>query len=128
MFYLLKANVKRGNNAKTKKEVFAVKASSVIFADSKVTSELTPVDSSMVVTDINLKGYVEIFTIEGDGPFYDVSLEFEDVDGKTLKENYLQQANGTAEAEAFLLENLGNPAVEIVNTKKTNIIDYFIGE
>lgn len=126
--YLVKANVRRGQNAKVKKESFVVKAADYYFAGAKVLTELTPIDSTVVVTDVNLKNYVEVFMLEGDGPLYEIQLEFEDVDGKTFKETYLQQANATAEAETFLLENLDSPAVEIVNTKKTNIIDYFIGE
>lgn len=127
-YYLVKAYLKRGANAKIKKESFVVKASSILFAETKAASELTPIDPTILVTDVNIKNYVEVFMLEGDGPLYDIQLEFEDVDGKTFKENYLQQANATAEAETLLMENLSNPNVEIVNTKKTNIVDYFIGE
>lgn len=126
--YLVKANVRRGSNAKVKKESFVVKATNVVIADSKVNTELNSGEITALVTDVNLKNYVEVFMLEGDGPLYEVQLEFEDVEGKTFKESYLQQANATVEAEAFLIENLSNPNVEIVNTKKTNIVDYFIGE
>src|SRR5574344_2688599 len=125
-YFLVKANLRRGQNAKVKKESFIVKATDYSFAGAKVTSELNPIDHTILVTDVNIKNYVDVFMLEGDGPLYDIQLEFEDVDGKTFKENYLQQANSTAEAETLLMENLSNPNVEIVNTKKTNIVDYFI--
>jgi len=128
-YFLVKANVRRGRDAKLKKEGFVVKATDYSFAGVKVGSELNSIDPTALVTDVNLKNYVEVFMIEGgDGPLYEIQLEFDDVDGKTVKELYLQQANATAEAEALLLENLSDPNVEIVNTKKTNIVDYFIGE
>ena len=128
-YFLVKANVRRGRDAKLKKEGFVVKATDYSFAGAKVVSELNSIDPTILVTDVNLKNYVEVFMIEGgDGPLYEVQLEFDDVDGKTIKELYLQQANSTNESESLLLENLSDPNVEIVNTKKTNIVDYFIGE
>ena len=61
----------------------------------------------------------------GDGPIYEVVLEFDDIDGKVIKELYLQQANSTNEAETLLMENLSNPNVEIIKTTKTTIVEYF---
>ena len=122
-YYLVKANLKRGQNAKVKKESFVVKASNIIFAEAKVTSELTPVDSEVKVTDVNLKNYTDVFiTADNTGPFFEIVVEFDDTDGKVIKENYLQQSYSTKEAEETLMSNLNG---EVKSVKETNIVDYF---
>lgn len=127
-YFLVKANLKRGQNAKVKKESFVVKASNIIFAEAKVTSELTPVDSEVKVTDVNLKNYTDVFiTADNTGPYYEINIEWEDSDDKVIKEVYLQQANSTSEGELLLVEHVGDH-IEVVANKKTNIVDYFIGE
>jgi len=123
-YYQTKVNITRAK--KHKKEVYVVKADSVITADSVTVLNLAAFDPEVVVTDVNLKNFAAVYMLEdGDGPIYQVDIEFDEVDDKVVKESYLQQANGTSEAEAFLMTNLGNPNVEITNTKKTNIVDYF---
>jgi hypothetical protein len=123
-YYQTKVKIVR--NKKHKKENYVVKADAVIMADALTVLNLSGFDPYVEVIDVNLKNFTSVYMIpDGDGPLYQVDIEFEDVDGKTLKESYLQQANGTSEAEAFLMANLGNPGVEITNTKKTNIVDYF---
>lgn len=124
-YYLVKASLKRGANAKVKKESFIVKASSILFAETKAASELTPVDSEVKITDINLKNYVDVFTTpDRTGPYFDIQVEFDDVDGKVVKENYLQQSFSTKEAEETLMTNLTG---EVKSIKETNIVDYYIG-
>ena len=122
-YFLVKANLKRGQNAKVKKESFVVKASNIIFAEAKVTSELTPVDSEVKVTDVNLKNYTDVFiTADNTGPFFEIVVEFDDIDGKVIKEIYLQQSYSTKEAEETLMSNLNG---EVKSVKETNIVDYF---
>ena len=125
-YYLVKASLKRGANAKIKKESFVVEASNIIFAEAKITSELTTIDSNVVVTDVNLKNYTKVFTTTDDtGPYFEIVSEYEDVDGKIFKEIHLQQSYSTKEAEETLMPNIGG---EVKSIKETNIIDYYIGE
>jgi hypothetical protein len=123
-YYQTKVVISR--NKKLKKENYIIKADSVITADTLTVINLSGFDPDVVITDVNLKGYVAVYMLEdGDGPLYQVDIEFDEADGKVVREPYLQQANSTKEAETLLMANLGNPAVEITNTKKTNIVDYF---
>ena len=123
-YYQTKVVISR--NKKLKKENYIIKADSVITADTLTVINLSGFDPDVVITDVNLKGYVAVYMLEdGDGPLYQVDIEFDEADGKVVREPYLQQANSTKEAETLLMANLGNPAVEITNTKKTNIIDFF---
>jgi len=123
-YYQTKVVISR--NKKLKKENYITKADSVITADTLTVINLSGFDPDVVITDVNLKGYVAVYMLEdGDGPLYHIDIEFDEADGKVVREPYLQQANSTKEAETLLMANLGNPAVEITNTKKTNIVDYF---
>lgn len=125
-YFLVKANLKRGQNAKVKKENFVTKSDDLVAAEQITATNLLSVDNQVSITDINLKNYVDVFMLAtGDGPIYEVVLEFDDIDGKVVKEPYLQQANSTNEAETLLMENLSNPNVEIIKTTKTTIVDYF---
>src|SRR5574344_788018 len=115
-YFLVKANLKRGQNAKVKKESFVVKASNIIFAEAKVTSELTPVDSEVKVTDVNLKNYTDLFiTADNTGTYYEINIEWEDSDDKVIKEVYLQQANSTSEGELLLVEHAGDHIEVVTN-------------
>lgn len=125
-YFLIKASLRRGQNAKLKKESFVTKSDDLIAAEQITATNLISVDNQVSITDINLKNYVDVFMLPtGDGPIYEVVLEFDDIDGKVIKEPYLQQANSTNEAETLLMENLSNPNVEIIKTTKTTIVDYF---
>jgi hypothetical protein len=127
-YYLVKANLRRSKDAKVKKESFIVKAPDLIAAEQITATNLLSVDSSLSITDINLKNYKDVFTTaDNTGPFYELSIEWEDLDSKVVKESYLQQAGNTVESEAFLITNVGD-YFEVVSNKKTTISDYFIGE
>ena len=111
-YYLVKANLKRGVNAKIKKESFIVKASTLELSSAKVMSELSSVDPDVKTTDVNFKNYVDVYTTEDNtGPFFEIVVEFDDIDGKAIKENYLQQSYSTKEAEETLMSNLNGAVV-----------------
>lgn len=127
-YFLVKASLKRGQNAKLKKESFVVKSDDLIAAEQITTTNLISVDSQVSITDINLKNYKDVFTtVDNTGPFYELFIEWEDQESKVIKESYLQQAGNTVESEAFLITNVGD-YFEVVSNKKTTISDYFIGE
>ena len=127
MYYLVKANLKRGSNAKLKKETFVVKSDNIILAESITMKELSAIDSDVKISDINLKNYIEVFTTEDNtGPYFDIVVEFDDVDGKIIKENYLQQSYSTKEAEEALKNKISEGDVKSI--KETNYIDYLEAE
>ena len=123
-FYQVKVQITR--NGKTKPEIYVSKASGFDLAGYEVLTNLLGFDPDVKVTDVNLKKYVNVFTTEDQtGPYYDVQIEFEDVDGKTVKELYLQQSYSTKQAEEALAINVSG-GYEVKSTKETNIVDYFI--
>ena len=124
-YFLVKASLKRGQNAKVKKESFVTKSDDLIAAEQITATNLLSVDNQVSITDINLKTYKDVFTtVDNTGPFYELAVEWEDQESKIVKESYLQQAGNTVESEAFLIANVGN-YFEVVSNKKTMISDYF---
>lgn len=123
MYYLVKANLKRGINAKIKKETFVVKSEDIILAESITMKELSTIDPNVKISDINLKNYIEVFLTEDNtGPYFDIVVEFDDVDGKIIKENYLQQSYSTKEAEEALKNKISEG--EVKSIKETSYVDY----
>ena len=124
-YFLIKASLRRGQNAKLKKESFVTKSDDLIAAEQITATNLISVDNQVSITDINLKNYKNVFTtVDNTGPFYELSIEWEDQESKVVKESYLQQAGNTVESEASLIANVGD-YFEVVSNKKTTISDYF---
>ena len=124
MFYLNKVLIIRNN--KLRKELYVCKADSVIASEGLAVANLTSEDPNVVVTDVNLKNYVNVFLTEDNtGPFYECSISYESsTDDKIIKETYLQQSYSTKQAEEALSVNL-NFNYEVKSIKETSIVDYF---
>lgn len=110
-------------DGKNKKVNTVCKASSVIIAEA--TTVLNLGDSLQKITHVDEKNYVNVFSNGAGGEWYDVKIEYSDVDDKLIKELFLQQANDLNLARLSVLALSGVAALEVTAIVKTNIIDYF---
>ena len=125
MYYQVKINILRAG--KHKKELYIVQAYNLPEAETIVITQLQE-EGLEEVTDVNQKDYATILRniVDGvnlGGYYYEVKIEWDDVDGKVVKETYLIQAATTGAAEAILYKQAGD-SIEIVSTVKKNYIDY----
>jgi hypothetical protein len=124
-YYSVKCTVER--DGKMKKELYAVKATDLLNAETTTALELAA-ENLQEITDVNKKGYVAVIRnvedgVDLGGVYYDCTCEWDEVDGKTVKDVYLIQAGSTAIAEKKLFEIAGDN-VEIISTVKKSYIDY----
>lgn len=119
-YYLLKASV-LDSEGKKKKENYVVKADSSITAEGTGVLNLAHKDLEEI-TDINKKTWVDVITSELGGNWYEVKIEWDNVDGKIIKESYLVQDQSTKQAEDVITSQ---QECEVVAVVKTNILDYF---
>jgi len=120
-YYLLKVTVNT-DEGKQKKENYAVKAESSIIAEATGTKNLSHKDI-VEITDINKKNWTEVVANADGGDWFEVKSEWDDIDGKTIKDVFLVQEHNTKDAED-VVSNID--VCEITGTNKTNILNYFI--
>lgn len=118
IFFEVKASVK-DEEGKMKIQSFVTKQSTWDLAGAVADA----VDGADRVTNIAEKNWVDVFIDDTKESFYELKVEWLDLEGKIVKESYLQQADSTKEAETLLLDKVSNDP-EIVGNKKTNIKAY----
>ena len=71
------------------------------------------------------KDVIDVFTVEKGGQYFEVKCEYEDVDGKVLKETYIQQALELSDVKGLILGNItGTPEFKSIVEKGYE--DYFV--
>lgn len=121
MYFEVKVNIER--NGKIKSEVYVAQTEDFIHAEPIVSAELGSVET----TGVNKKNYVEVFDEAEKSHFFECKVAYDDIDGKAVKEMYLQKADELEEAKNLLLGNIENEP-EFKSVRETNIMDFIKSE
>lgn len=120
MYFEIKIKVVKENGSKVS-EIFVTDA--VSFTDVEVIANKYLEGITFEIEAITRKNYINIFQSPKGGFYYKVSIEWEDLESKTIKEVFLQQALDIDEGKALLLVNLkGN--VEVKAIVETKVLDF----
>lgn len=101
--YSVNCKVKRKENGKPASEPYLVEAVSLTDVDVKLAAELNGCEYSIV--GCKEMKFNNIFT-NGHGMFFQIKVTSEGMDGKTIKEQFIQEALDSVEATELFRESI----------------------
>jgi hypothetical protein len=131
MNFEIKIQYNKNVNGQLKKvtEPFIVEAETFGHAETRAYEEMEKLSQAVLeIKSISRKEYEHIFTEAGGEYWHLVKGEYDDIDDKKAKPQYLIQANDPKEAINKIADAIDITGFEITYSEKTKIADVFLIE
>lgn len=120
MYFELKTTGFKNNGSKLS-QLFITNA--ISFTDVEVKTNKHLEGQTFEVETIAKKNYINVFQNNEGEFYYKVSIEWEDLESKIIKETYLQQASSIDQGKFLLLKNIKGD-VEVKAIVETKILEF----
>ena len=115
--YQVQVKLQRKEGSKSTSELYLVDAVNLTDIEAKIVKEYK--DIFVGISEVKEISFDSIFET-GEGTFFDIKIEVEDIDSKIQKERFLQEAKDEVVARKKFKENVDYG--EITNFNKTKIM------